>query len=327
MQAQLLSDAEVGRHPPVLLVMPVFNGERHLREAVESVLRQTYRNLEFVAIDDGSTDSSAEILRQYATTDPRMRVVTVGRNLGAAISVNRVVQASTAEFFARLDQDDLAYPERIARQVDYLVRHPAIGLLGTWTRAINDDGDTLADWRWRIASADIPRHLLFSNCLVHSSVMCRMADLKAVGGYGTATLGRGCRDYELWLRLSEVTGVAILEEVLTGYRVHPSSSSMRHNVLMARSARDCRQLARRRRFKPNEPDCVPPLTVWNELRGHTGSVGYDLLAHTQLHDLCGNWRAKRKAVFLSLLFSPLSSSAWRAAGSWLTRSMRPHRQA
>jgi glycosyltransferase involved in cell wall biosynthesis len=126
----------------VSVVMSVFNGERFLREAVDSILGQTYRDLELIVIDDGSADGSGEILAQRRQADARLRVFPQA-NMGLTRSLNRGVELSTGEYVARMDADDLSEPRRFERQVAFMDAHPDVGLLGTAYREIDGEGRVL----------------------------------------------------------------------------------------------------------------------------------------------------------------------------------------
>src|SRR5262245_10456965 len=115
----------------ISVVMPVHNALPHLDAAVESILGQTHRNIEFVILDDGSTDGSTERLRQWAERDRRIKLFEGDRNLGPAGSSNRVIAHSSAELIARMDADDLSHPERLERQVQLLRERPDVCLVGT----------------------------------------------------------------------------------------------------------------------------------------------------------------------------------------------------
>src|SRR5512135_1833139 len=132
--------------PPLISVcMPVYNAERYIARAVESILGQTFGDFEFLILDDGSTDGSLEILRRYANHDPRIRL-TSRPNKGLPPSLNELVDQARGEFIARMDADDVALPERFARQVEYLRAHPDCVLVGSRVQLVDPEGDPLCDW-------------------------------------------------------------------------------------------------------------------------------------------------------------------------------------
>ena len=219
--------------PRVSVVMPVYNGEKYLAEAVESILGQTLRDFEFVIINDGSTDGSADILRRYQQEDARIRFYHQ-ENQGWVASANRGCQLAQGEYIARMDHDDVSLPERLARQVWYLEAHPEIGVLGTWIQEIDSSGLTRDTRRKLTMPRVIEWGLCFESCLANPTVMMRRAVIERLGFYrAEATYAA---DYDLWARALSVTQLANIPEVLLQYRVWPESLSYRHLETAQRSA-------------------------------------------------------------------------------------------
>src|SRR5262245_27060483 len=125
------------------VVMSVYDGETYLADAFDSILNQTARDFEFIVVDDGSTDGTADILAHYRRADDRIKIRTHPANLGIVASANDGCGLATGRYIARMDADDLCAPDRFERQLDYLAVHPEIGVLGTWFRVIGDDGATI----------------------------------------------------------------------------------------------------------------------------------------------------------------------------------------
>jgi hypothetical protein len=201
--------------PRVTVLMTVYNGQRHLREAVDSVLGQSFRDFELVVVDDGSTDDTAEVLG--AITDPRVRLTRNGANLGLTRSLNRGLTLARAELIARHDADDVSEPERLARQIAFLDAHPDVAMAGAWYRKIDEDGASLGD-RMLPADHDRIRWALHFYCpFVHSAVVFRASAVRAVGGYDEQF--SYAQDYDLWSRLAAAYHVANLAEPLVRYRV------------------------------------------------------------------------------------------------------------
>lgn len=183
--------------PLVTVVMPVYNGEKYLEEAVASILSQTYANLELIAINDGSTDASPAILASFK--DPRLRIFHQ-ENRGLSATLNRGIGLATGSYLARQDADDVSFPERVARQVEFLESHPDYCMVGTWSQILEEDRPTERGHRHPAGNAALKFSLLFDNYFVHSSVMLRKSALDRVGLYSTAQK-RQPEDYELWSRL------------------------------------------------------------------------------------------------------------------------------
>lgn len=205
-------------HPKVTVLMPVYNGGRFLREAVDSILKQTYRNFEFIVINDGSTDNTCDILRTYS--DSRLFVFEQ-KNLGIIASLNKGIKLSQGEYIARMDADDISEPDRLAKQVEFLDNHPAIGVLGIISKIIDEQANELPKLNLPTNHKNILARLLLDNCFVHSSIMLRKNLFETHGYYSKNAIL--CEDYELFLRLSCVTQLANLPMPLHRYRMNYST--------------------------------------------------------------------------------------------------------
>ena len=202
--------------PAVAVLMSVHNGAPWVREAIASVLAQTERDLELIVVDDGSTDDTPAVVAGAVAGEPRVRVVRQA-HAGLTRALNRGLALATAPLVARLDADDVARPERLARQRAFLDAHADIGLLGTACREVD-----AADRELRVVlppaeDAAIRRALIRRNPFVHSSVMFRRAIATAAGGYDESLAV--AQDYDLWMRLSRVTRMANLGDVLVTRRL------------------------------------------------------------------------------------------------------------
>jgi len=203
-------------------LLPVYNCPQYVGVAIESILAQTFNEFELLILDDGSTDETPEVIKKY--NDSRIRKFR-HPNRGLAGTLNVGIQYSRGEFIARQDQDDVSHPERLSKQVEFLERHPLIGLVGTWAQII--EGDWLVERYHRHPSEpeELRYALLFNNPFVHSSVMLRKSVLDAVGGYSTDRDRQPPEDFELWSRLARQAEVANLPEELLHYREIPGSMS------------------------------------------------------------------------------------------------------
>lgn len=199
--------------------MSVFNGKDFLRAAVDSVLAQTFQDFEFVIIDDGSKDSSTQIIRGY--TDSRIILVSQ-ENRGLAAALNRGLEIARGEYIARQDADDISLPDRFAAQVRFLDAHPEIAVLGTGALLIDSEGRPFSKFspfmRHRRLVAELHRGV----CpLMHGSVMVRRGAIVAVGGY--KPVFSHAQDVELWLRMSGRYRLANIRESFYHYRKHNQS--------------------------------------------------------------------------------------------------------
>lgn len=208
--------------PLVSVLLPVYNCERYLADAIDSILSQTFSDFEFIIIDDGSTDRSSEVMAGFG--DLRIRIIQQ-ENRGLAATLNRGIGLATGKYIARQDQDDLSYPERLGQQVDFMEAHPDCVLLGTWAQIMEIDRVVNRFHRHPVDEAELRYLMLFNNPFVHSSVMLRRTTLAQVGGYTTDPERQPPEDFELWSRLARAGGIANLGEVLLAYREIPGSMS------------------------------------------------------------------------------------------------------
>lgn len=206
--------------PAVTVLMPVHNGAAYLREAIDSVLRQTLADFELLVVNDGSTDETASVLRDCG--DPRLRVLDNGANLGLVASLNKGLDAASGEFIARMDADDVALPGRLQRQRAFLQGAPGVGLCGTWFRTFGGARSIVV--RPPTGPADISAKLFYESPLAHPTVMFRRG-LFAANGLRYAHDYPHAEDYELWTRAAEVMDLANLPEVLLRYRQHEEQVS------------------------------------------------------------------------------------------------------
>ena len=201
--------------PLISVILPVYNGEDHLIECVESVLNQTFEDFEFIIVDDASTDKTVPMLKEFATKDNRIIIVTHQVNQKQTAAANTAIKLAKGKYLARMDADDVALPNRFEKQVTFLEENPNIGLLGSWVDIIDDNGNILKIWRTNDSDGYLGWNLLFGTSFAHSSVMMKNSIVKKVGYYQSPE----AEDYDLWSRISRVTNVANFPEVLQQKRV------------------------------------------------------------------------------------------------------------
>lgn len=211
----------------ISVVMAVYNGAEYLEVAIDSILKQTYSNFEFIIINDGSTDDTAQILRRYEQLDERIAVYTQV-NQGLPKSLNRGLQLAQGQYIARMDADDISLPERFAKQVEFMETHSDIGICGTWIKTISEVGSTCIN-QYPSSHDAIQYWLLFGTGLSHPTVMLRRKLLEQYGlQYNPAFTY--CQDFELWVRSSDYTRLANIPEVLLLYRVHPQQMGQSYSI-------------------------------------------------------------------------------------------------
>ncbi|MEO7458048.1 MAG: glycosyltransferase family A protein [Gemmatimonadaceae bacterium] len=209
----------------VSVVMPVFNGERWIAEAVKSVLSSTYRDFELLVLDDGSTDGSRAAAIAAAASDPRVRVIPLEHG-GIAATRNAGLEHSRGEFIANLDADDAMFPERLGRQVAFLDAHPECVAVGTRSVVVNDDGIPVGIVGRYFTHEDIDRSLLQGNggAIGNDTAMIRKQVAIDVGRYSVNLRATG-EDHDMWLRLAEAGRLVCVPDVLNRYRIHANNTS------------------------------------------------------------------------------------------------------
>ena len=212
--------------PRISVVMSVYNGERYLRQSVDSILGQTFTDFEFIIIDDGSADNSWNILSGY--NDKRIRLLQNDTNLGLTRSLNKGLDLARGKYIARQDADDISLPPRFAMQVALLDRQPCTVVVGSSVEYIDQKGQALRKAirsqsphynRWR---------LLFGNCIAHSSAMFRRKTALSAGGYDESL--RYSQDYDLWERLSTTGDIMQSSDILLRWRRLESGISSANNI-------------------------------------------------------------------------------------------------
>lgn len=214
--------------PLVTVLMPVFNGEKYIYEAIESILNQTFRNFEFIIIDDGSTDQTSTIIKSF--TDPRIRLVQNTENIGVSKSSNKGLALAEGIYIARLDADDVSLPERLSKQVEYLEHHPNIGVLGTSLQIIDAHNNKSNTLLLPTQHNVLKWCLCFINSIAHSTVMMRREVVEQVHGYNADMVL--AEDYDLWRRLSCITQLSNLHDIYVLYRVHDANATNLHSLKM-----------------------------------------------------------------------------------------------
>lgn len=204
--------------PLVSVLISTKNGARFLEEALESLAKQRYTEIEIVAVDDGSTDATPEILGRFAARHGRTRLLRT-EGVGLAAALHQAAGVASGVFFARQDDDDRSDPERIERQVRFLHVHPEVGVVGCAATRIDESGRTRGPYPVPRKRAEIATALRRGTPFVHGSIMIRREVYEAAGGYRAAF--QAAQDVDLWLRLPVGTELANLPEPLYSWREHP----------------------------------------------------------------------------------------------------------
>ncbi|ACF45410.1 glycosyl transferase family 2 [Prosthecochloris aestuarii DSM 271] len=285
-------------HPLVTVLMPVYNGEKHLADAVRSILDQTYRNFEFLVMDDGSTDKSLDIVKSFE--DERIIVKRSDRNSGIAKTLNKGIALARGKYIARMDCDDISLPDRLRRQADYLETHSDTGLIGSGIQKIKKSRKQKV-FTWPSKDTEIKLDLLFQSAFFHPTIMARASLLRKIG-YDEELLY--AQDYALWTKLAPETAFANLPEALLLYRTHDEQVTKKKGKQQAAIAR---------LVKENYL-----FTLFGEITPEQLSVHHDIAERNRNTNLtlAGQWLEalvdmnRKKAIFPEDLFLKMMARKW-----------------
>ncbi len=300
--------------PLVSVVMPVRDARQFLREAIDSVLEQTFRDFELLLIDDSSQDDSAAICQSYCAADSRVFLLH-NNERGIIGALNLGIAHARGKLIARMDADDICESERFAFQVRAFEENPAIAVLGTAASLINQTGGTIGELRYETASAEIYRALLHRSCIVHPSAMMRTDTVRRAGGYRNAFLR--CEDYDLWLRIAAPDNMANLDTPLLRYRLHENQVTWDGFEQRILSELAAVELAKRRRAgQPDDIDTSSPIdrTALKDLGMTDDEVDRQILLRTlgtATNALrLGQYRGARTALDLLAGQRPVPLNIW-----------------
>lgn len=204
------------------VIMPIFNGDKYLREAIDSVLNQTHSDFEFIIINDGSSDNTSQIIHDYAKKDSRIKIIE-RENRGLIYSLNQGINESENEIIVRMDADDICHPERFEKQLEYMMKNNNIIASGTLVELIDSDGDIISHFTSKTGHDEIDQQHMrgVGGAIVHPSAMIKKAALIEVGLYDDRY--PHAEDLDLWLKLAEVGQLGNVPLYLLKYRQHAES--------------------------------------------------------------------------------------------------------
>lgn len=217
-------------NPRVSVVMSVFNGEKYLRNAIDSVLSQTFDNFEFIIIDDGSSDSGPELIKAYQ--DPRIRFSRNDQNIGVTRTLNKGLKQARGEYIARMDSDDVSLPDRLAKQVALMDANPEMGACGTWALDIDETGKVV-DKRETPIGEKLDCFYWQRTPIIHPAAMFRFTPSSGPWYDETTPVAQ---DYDLWLRIRAEQSLGNVPEYLLLYRVHDKSITAANAESQTRSS-------------------------------------------------------------------------------------------
>lgn len=238
--------------PIISVLMPVYNAQRYVSQAVQSILAQRFTKFEFIIIDDGSTDGSLEILQKYARLDQRIRLYS-RPNTGYTWALNEMLGYAHGDFIARMDADDVAFPERFGRQVSYLEKHPECAVVGCAMIAMDPDGWPIERWAGLLHHQDIDAYNMtgVGSGIPHPGAMIRTDAMRRAKGYRVEL--EPAEDFDLWLRIAEFALLANLPDTLMRYRMHLRSVSVTRSAQQGQKVIQAISEARCRRGLPPIP--------------------------------------------------------------------------
>ena len=290
--------------PAVSVVMTVYNTARFVAEAVDSVLAQTFRDFEFVVVDDGSTDGSLSILRDRERRDARIRLIS-RPNTGIVRAANEGMELACGRYIARMDSDDVCLPRRFEAQVAYLDTHPECVLVGSRVTVVDPYGSPVFESGQKLTHEEIDAELLGSGggwAIVQPSAMMRAEAVRRVGGYrGRHNVSE---DQDMFLRLAEVGRVANLPEPLLLYRRHYKS-------VMHTQWRQRQEVKERIVREAYERRGLPMPDDWKFDDWKPTPLGEQLRAWGWAALKRGNVTVARKHAIGAVRASPLSADAWK----------------
>ena len=218
------------------VVMTVFNGEEYLNESLRSLLNQVMEDWDLVVVENGSSDSTAEILSKY--TDPRIRVINLPENIGRTPALNVAVVNASAEYVAVLDADDLSHPLRLKQQIEFLDAHPDVGLVGSWAEFIDEVGLFVSLKKSPISHQEIVQAMATRNPIVHSTTMFRRDLMSRIGGYDETLVY--AQDFGMLLEFARISRIAVIPEILCSWRMLNNSMTyaVESTIIRARDEAD-----------------------------------------------------------------------------------------
>ena len=229
----------MNKSPKISVVLPVYNAEAFIKEAIDSILNQTYADFELIIIDDGSQDNSVEIIKSFV--DSRIELIIKDDNSGLIDSLNLGINRAKGEYVARMDADDIAEPNRFLEQVKFLDKNPDVGIVGA---SVLIFGNREAIKKYPTTYKGCLNELLFHPCFCHPIVLIRK-DVFSRFNLRYEEMGYLAEDYLLWIRLAKLTKFHNLKEVLLKYRVNDDSVSVSKSKEQALVIRELQILALR----------------------------------------------------------------------------------
>jgi len=231
-------------NPEISVIMSVYNGEGYLSESIESILNQSYSDFEFIIINDGSTDGSYELIKNFAKRDKRINIFNQN-NIGLTKSLNKGLRLAEGTYIARQDVGDISLPDRLEAQKGYLDNNPNVILVGTSTDLIDENNQLIHTIHQPTNIRTIKKNLIKYNCFSHGSMMFRKEEILELGGYREEI--KYAQDYDLVLRISERYDLCNIDDVLYRYRMDRKAICVEKTVTQKLIINYIKKLSKQRR--------------------------------------------------------------------------------
>ncbi|MDD5213890.1 MAG: glycosyltransferase [Candidatus Gracilibacteria bacterium] len=248
------------KNPKISVIMPNYNCERYIGEAIESVLNQSFTDFEFIIIDDGSTDNSWNIIQEYAKKNKCIIAIKNENNLKICKTLNKGLQISKGEYIARMDSDDIAKKEWIERIYSYISKHSNIGICGSNFDVINKKGDIIFEKKFPNTNIDCKNAIWFRNPFAHNTVLFRKKCFNDFGGYDKDFLY--AEDLELWIRFGQKYDFYNIQENLVQYRIYGENSILKKQKIMIRNTLKARKKAIKLGYKVGVKGIIYYIGTW-----------------------------------------------------------------
>jgi len=286
----------------ISVLLPVYNAEKYIKETIESILNQTFTNFEFIIINDGSTDNSLEILQYFAKLDDRIRLIS-RKNIGVVDTLSEGLELVNAPYIARIDSDDIAAPDRLAIEYEFLQENLGVVCVGSDFELIDYKGRQIGLVELPKTSGEIERLLLAGECpIANPSTLVLTSAIRLVGGYNQGVFP--AEDYALWCALLDVGKIQNLNSILLKYRIHAKSVTQSSNVEMTSKTKEVCESACRNRGIPCEYD----ENIW--LMSSNGRFDKALSYGWYAFKSARRWMALEYSL-KAISLSPFSEGGWR----------------
>jgi glycosyltransferase involved in cell wall biosynthesis len=286
----------------VSILLPVHNGARYIKQAIKSIVRQSFKSWRLFVLDDGSDDQTAKIVRFMTLQDSRIDLYSLPKR-GLVATLNTGLELAQTEWVARMDADDVALPNRLERQVDWMKRADSVVASGSFVEEVDPCGWSLGEVQLPATHADIEQMLLtgIGGAICHPSAIFSRSALDAVGGYDESATY--CEDLDIYLKLGEIGELANIPEVLLRYRKHPGSVNVTRRLELVRNVRDVlARVALRRR-------CLLPPFALDEASSRNVCLFHRECCISSLKR--GKMNAALKHAIQELWSKPMSMGSWQ----------------